>query len=118
MTDPIVSTLAVPGLAPSRWRLVEVHAPDDMPGRHEPDHMTASAVWVDGRPDTGGLAARLRLAWESIAGGGTAPVLVAVTLSPPTLGRSDQRDQARQTVRHFLQAQAPLIAAIGAATRP
>ena len=118
VTDPIVSTLAVPGLTPSRWRLVEVHAPDDMPGKREPDHMTASAVWVDGHPDTGGLAARVRLAWESIAGGGTAPVLVAVTLSPPALGRSDQREQARQIVRRFLQAQAPLIAAIGAATRP
>lgn len=106
--DSVTSTLAVPETDPAAWRLVEL---DD------PVRLTATATWIDGRPNTGGLAGRLRLAWESIAGGGTPPVLVAVTLQPPSLVGPDQRDAARQTLRQFLAAQRPLLAAIGAATR-
>jgi hypothetical protein len=80
---------------------------------HEPDSVTATAAWIDGTPDPGGLAGRLRLAWDSIAGGDSSPVLVAVTLQPPSLVQSEQREEAHRLLRDFLQAQGALLEAIG-----
>jgi exosortase A len=101
--DSVTGTLDVDGIAPSRWRLVELH---------EPDSVTATAAWIDGAPDPGGLAGRLHLAWDSIAGGESSPVLVAVTLQPPSLVQSDQREEAHRLLRDFLQAQGALLGAI------
>ncbi len=44
----------------------------------EPDRMVAFASWVDGHPATGGLAQRLRQAWDSITGTAHAPVMVTI----------------------------------------
>jgi exosortase A len=107
--DPVISTLEFPDLQPSRWRLVELSAPD---------RLTATAVWIDGAPESGGLAGRLRMAWDSVAGGGAGAVLVAVALHPPALVHAEQREKAQRVLRDFLRAQAPLFAAIAAATTP
>jgi hypothetical protein len=45
--------------------------------------MIAVAIWVDGKPATGGLRTRARLAWTSLKGARIAPVVIAVT---PELG--------------------------------
>jgi exosortase A len=102
--DAVTGTLEVDGVEPRRWRLVELH---------EPDSVTATAAWIDGAPDPGGLAGRLQLAWDSIAGGDFSPVLVAVTLQPPSLVQSEQREEAHRLLRDFLQAQGALLGAIG-----
>jgi len=106
--DSVTSTLTIDGVQPRQWRLVEMQ---------DPDRMVATSVWIDGAPDPGGLASRLRMAWDSIAGAGAAPVLVAVALSPPTLAHADDREAAEQTLRDFIRAQAPLLAAIVRATK-
>ena len=107
--DSVTSTLDVDGLEPRQWRLVLVH---------QPDQITATAAWIDGAPDPGGLAGRLRLAWDSIAGSGAPPVLIAVALHPQTLAHAEQREAAQQVLRDFIAAQRKLLAAIGQAATP
>ena len=104
--DSLTSTLTVDGARPRDWRLVELH---------RPDRIAATAAWIDGQPDPGGLPGRLRLAWDSIAGGGAPPVLVAVALSPPILMHAEDREDAERLLGDFLRAQAKLLGAIGLA---
>ena len=83
----------------------------------EPEtRVTATAAWVDGQPDPGGLSGRLRLAWDSIAGGGRPSVLVAVALYPGLQLSAEQREATQRVLRDFLHAQAPLLTAAAAAT--
>jgi exosortase A len=88
------------------WQLVETQLPD---------HVSASALWIDGDPALGGLAGRLRQARNSLFGGGFAPVLAVVSLdgngAPMNPG---QRQQARAAIRAFLEAQDGLGARIAA----
>jgi exosortase A len=105
--DAVTSTLVIDGAHPRAWRLVELH---------EPNRITATAVWIDGDPDLGGLAGRLRQAWNSVAGNGAPPVLVAATLRPDTLLRAQDREDADRVLHDFLLAQAPLLAAVTRAT--
>ena len=89
---------------PSAWQLVETE---------KPDHMTASALWIDGDPGLGGLAARLRQARNSIFGSDFAPVLMVVGVDgdgTPMLSR--QRQQARTAIRAFIDAQVGLNARV------
>jgi exosortase A len=102
--DAVTSTLTAAG---QPWRLVELQ---------EPSRLTATAAWIDGQPDPGGLAGRLRLAWDSIAGSTSPTVLVAFSLHPDPLLTNDDRDAAQALLRHFIDAQAPLLAAIPHAT--
>ena len=106
--DAVTGVLIVDGVRPSAWRLVEVR---------EPDRLTASAAWIDGDPQAGGLAGRLRQAWDSVIGAAAPPVLLAASLYPPTLLRTDDREDAKRVLRDFLRAQAPLLAAVTRATR-
>lgn len=53
-----------------QWRVVQVA---------DPAYAIASAVWVDGKPVSGGLPMRVRMAWHSLSGGVLAPVVVTVT---------------------------------------
>jgi exosortase A len=101
--DALTSQLSVDGVEPRDWRVVELH---------DPDRMTATAAWIDGAPDSGGLAGRLRMAWQSVAGGARPPVLVAAAVHPHTLARAEDREVARRVLRDFLSAQWALLAAI------
>jgi exosortase/archaeosortase family protein len=61
--------LPLPGGPQRLWRLSSTT---------EPGPMIAVAIWVDGKPSTGGLVAREHLAWTSLVGARFAPVVVAV----------------------------------------
>ena len=61
--------LPVTGGAANPWRLIR---------STRPGPMVAVAIWVDGKPAGGGLRMRARLAWESLMGAPTGPVLVTV----------------------------------------
>jgi exosortase A len=110
--DAVTSTLVLDGVTPRRWRVVELH---------DPDRMTATAAWIDGAPDPGGLGGdlggRLRMAWQSVAGGARPPILLAASLAPPALAHAEAREAARHLLRDFLQAQTPLLQAVAAAGR-
>jgi len=86
--------------------LVVAHTPWQLVGTQQPDHVTASALWIDGNPALGGLAGRLRQARTSLFGGDFAPVLAIVALdgdgAPMDLR---QRQQAGTAIRAFLDAQ-------------
>ena len=70
--DVSAGPLPIPGSA-AAWRLVETE---------EPTRLTATALWIDGRPATGGLADRRRLALASLGSLGRPPVLVSVGVAP------------------------------------
>lgn len=106
--DAVTSTLEVDGIEPHGWRLVELQ---------EPARISATALWIDGAPAPGGLAGRLKLAWDSVAGTDAPAVLVGASLSPPPVLHTEQREQAQHLLRDFLAAQGPLLAAVAEATR-
>jgi len=91
------------------WQLVETQ---------QPDHVAASALWIDGDPALGGIAGRLRQARNSLFGGDFAPVMVMVSLdgdgSPIGLR---QRQQAGTVIRAFVDAQGGLNERIVALAR-
>jgi exosortase A len=110
--DVVRGSLTIDGIAPRRWRLTELR---------QPSRMTATAVFVDGAPAPGGLAGRLRLAWDSLGGGGP-PVLVAASLEAPALADPQRREAGRRVLQDFLAAQGEVLAAArrasSAAARP
>jgi exosortase A len=101
--EAVTSTLHVDAVRPRDWRLVELR---------DPDRLTATATWIDGDPDPGGMAGRLRQAWDSVAGGGAPPVLLAASLNLPGPLPPDRQDGAQRLLAGFLRAQAPLLAAV------
>ncbi|MBN9510443.1 MAG: exosortase [Alphaproteobacteria bacterium] len=105
------ATLAIPGATPRVWRLTTIETPP---------RVVATAAFVDGVPAAGGLAARARLAWQSLAGGGGPVVVVAAALEPAStpsgLDAPGARDAARGVLRSFLAAQAPLLQAAARAS--
>jgi exosortase A len=88
-----VTALHVPG-TDVPWRLVEAH--------ELPPAAAASALWIDGRPTTGGLGMRLRQAKTSLSGGTAAPVVVAAELdfsvAKPGLNRNWPSDRLRSFI--------------------
>lgn len=105
--DVVTGRLAVPGVVPPAWRLVQLDAPA---------RLTAVAAFVDGAPAAGGLAGRLRLAWDGVAGRGGPVLVVAAALDLPEPLPPEGRDAAEALLRGFLQAQAQPLAAIARAT--
>jgi exosortase A len=105
--DAATSQLVLDGVQPRVWRLVQLS---------EPSRLSATAEWVDGAPDPGGLSGRLRLAWNSVAGSASPPVLVAASLLPASLQHEEDRAAARRILHDFLAAQGRLLAAIPRAT--
>jgi exosortase len=102
--DVVTGSLAVAQGPPSAWRLAETTTPD---------RVTASALWIDGDPNLGGLAGRLRQARNSILGGAFAPVLVAISIDGAGARMAPrQRQQARAAIGAFIDAQGNLPAAV------
>lgn len=96
-------------VAHARWQLVETQ---------KPDHVAASALWIDGDPALGGLAGRLRQARNSLFGGDFAPVLAAVSVDGTGAPMDQrQRQQASAAIRAFLDAQDGLTERIVALAR-
>jgi len=98
--ETVVSSLQVPGIEPENWRLVLIP---------EPARVTVAALWIDGRPATGGLAGRLAMARDSLVGSAYAPMLVTVSMQfpRPQMFSSDEQF-AQRLIRAFLTAQGKL----------
>jgi len=95
--EAFISTLQVPGGVPENWRLV---IPADR------TRATVAALWIDGKPSSGGLARRIAMARDSLAGSAFAPVLVSISTQlphPQAVNGEDQR--ALETMRAFLMSQ-------------
>lgn len=104
--DAAISSFAAAGVP---WQLVETQMPD---------HVAASALWIDGNPALGGLAGRLRQARNSLFGGDFAPVLVAVSIDDNgTQMGPRQRQQAGAAISAFLDAQGNLNGRVVALAR-
>jgi exosortase A len=98
--EPLVSSLTVPGIEPGTWRFVV---------SSDPARVTAAALWVDGKPAVGGLAGRIAMARNSLAGSAYAPMLLSVSTQfphPQVLGNEQQ--QAAGLIRAFLISQPKL----------
>jgi exosortase A len=78
----------------TRWRLLETR---------EPHGLRATALWLDGKPATLGLAARIAQARSSLTQAGQAPVMLAIQprVDWRTLG-AQGRGPARQMLAAFL----------------
>jgi exosortase A len=109
LEDVVVGQIKVPGTAAPFWRLVE---PED------PARLVATVAFVDGAPDPGGLAGRLRLAWDSVTGKGGPVVVVVVRLEPGGLDGPDARAVAVGRMRGFIAAQSLLLEAAAEAGKP
>jgi hypothetical protein len=95
--ETVVTSLQVPGIEPANWRLVLTA---------EPARVTAAALWIDGKPATGGLAGRLAMARDSLAGSAYAPMLVTVSTQFPRAQMSSiDAQSAQRLIRAFLTAQ-------------
>ena len=95
--EAFISTLQVPGGVPENWRLV---IPADR------TRATVAALWIDGKPSSGGLARRIAMARDSLAGSAFAPVLVSISTQLPHPQAANGEDQrALETMRAFLMSQ-------------
>jgi exosortase A len=99
-TDVTTSSLKVPGVNPSTWRLVD---------QQEPDRISASALWIDGDPNLSGLSRRLIQARANLLGGVIPPAAVVVAVQPRLFARDEDRQEALKLLVIFLQTQAPLL---------
>ncbi|WP_158295545.1 exosortase A [Crenalkalicoccus roseus] len=70
----------------------------------------AAAAWLNGAPTGGGLRSRIAQAWNSLGGGGGAPVLAVVTLRPEGAGGLGP-PRERALLQAVLEAQAEGLAA-------
>lgn len=106
--DTAVSPIRASTPDNGRWSLFE---------SREPDLIVGIGTWVDGEPAEGGLAGRVRLAWDSLYGASHLPLLMAV--APDTSGRTTpaDRQRAKDMIGRFIEAQPGLTAAVAAATR-
>ena len=106
--DTAISPIRSAPPGAGRWSLLE---------SREPDLIAGVASWVGGAPASGGLAGRIRLAWDSLHGASHMPMLIAVI---PVLGdrvTGMERQRARDLVERFIEAQPDLTSAVEAATR-
>jgi exosortase A len=95
--EPVVSSLTVPGIEPSSWRLVLAS---------DPRRLTAAALWIDGKPATGGFAERIAMARNSLGGSAYAPMLVSIAMQLPSpQGTESGVQQAQRLIAAFLTAQ-------------
>jgi exosortase len=91
--DAEVSGLQV-GAAPA-WRLTATT---------KPNRMTATMLWIDGKPDLFGLRARIRQAQSAISGTVFAPLMVAITADAgANWGMGADQPAARRAIAGFLQ---------------
>ena len=75
------------------------------------------SAWVDGVPAEGGLAGRLRLAWDSLQGSSHLPLLMAVVPSISERATASDRHRANDLIGRFVEAQRCLTSAVADATR-
>ena len=91
-----------------RWSLYE---------SREPDLIAAAASWVGGVPAEGGLAGRVRLAWDSLHGPSHIPLVIVVVPQLSAHPTSADRKRARELVEQFIELQPGLSSAVADATQ-
>ncbi|HEY0206218.1 MAG TPA: exosortase A [Acetobacteraceae bacterium] len=106
--DTAVSPLRSASPASGRWSVYE---------NRDPDLIVGVSAWVNGAPAEGGLAGRMRLAWDSLHGSSHLPLLMAV--APSLIGHSTaaDRQRAKDLIGTFVNAQQDLTSAVADATK-
>lgn len=106
--DTAVSPLRNASPASGRWSVFE---------SREPDLIVGISAWVNGVPAEGGLAGRMRLAWDSLYGSSHLPLLMAV--APGLNGHATvaDRQRAKDLIGTFVNAQNDLTSAVADATK-
>ena len=106
--DTALSPLRTAPPDSGRWSLFD---------SREPDLIAGISAWVDGAPAEGGLAGRLRLAWDSLHGPSHLPLLMAVVPTTNERATASDRQRAKELIGRFVEAQRGLTAAVADATR-
>ncbi|MBV9812836.1 MAG: exosortase [Acetobacteraceae bacterium] len=102
--DTTFSTLVVPGVDPPRWQWANTQ---------DPARVTASVLWIDGRPSGVGLRGRATQALAGMRGVAVAPVLMAVSGTFAARNVSDEtRAPVMAAITRYIAAQHNLPAAI------
>jgi exosortase A len=102
--EALVSALQAPGDGPETWRLVMTS---------DPARVTATALWIDGKPASGGLARRIAMARNSLAGSAYAPMLVSIgTQFPHSHLMNGEGEKVVGMIRAFLMSQPKFSAEI------
>ncbi len=106
--DTAVSPLHSVSSGNGRWSVFE---------SREPDLIVGVSAWVNGVPAEGGLAGRMRLAWDSLHGSSHLPLLVAVAPSLNGHSNAADRQRAKDLIGKFVDAQQNLTSAVADATK-
>ena len=102
----------------SRFMVSDPDAPNaDVPWRlalanEAPPSAAVSALWIDGRPSSGGLRMRLRQAMNSIQGSADAPVIVAAAIDFRIARPTADRNWPQERLRMFLMERPGLSATV------
>ncbi|MGI4952671.1 MAG: exosortase A, partial [Janthinobacterium lividum] len=106
--DTAVSPVRSASPGSGRWSVYE---------SREPDLIVGISAWVDGVPAEGGLAGRVRLAWDSLHGSSHLPLLMAVAPSMSGHSTAADRQRAKNLIGTFINAQQNLTSAVADATK-
>lgn len=98
-SDSKTAQLHIAGPPPLTWIRVET----DPPFR-----AVALLVWMNGHPAASGWRDRVMQSWHNVVGGGTAPVVVSITIDTGRPASSTDTDRARRVQQKFLEAQSAL----------
>ena len=82
-----------------------------------PFRAVAVASWIDGAPAPGGIAGRMRQAWDSLAGSAYAPVLITAAIESITPPPPAEQQRTSAMLSAFVDAQTNLTAQVAAASR-
>ncbi len=106
--DPIVGSLPTQMAENGAWLLVRTA---------NPFRTVAVASWIDGAPAPGGIAGRMRQAWNSLAGSAYAPILITAAIDIPAPPTPAEQQRGGATLSAFVDAQVNLTAQVAAASR-
>jgi exosortase A len=106
--DTAVSSLRSPPPSGGRWSVFE---------SREPDLIVGISAWVNGVPAEGGLAGRMRLAWDSLRGSSHLPLLMAVAPSLSGHATTADRQRAKDLIARFVDAQQNLTSIVADTTK-
>ena len=106
--DTAVSPIRSASPSNGRWSVFE---------SREPDLIVGISAWVNGVPAEGGLAGRMRLAWDSLHGSSHLPILMAVAPSLSGHSTAADRQRAKDLIGKFINAQQNLTSAVADATK-
>ena len=83
----------------------------------EPFRAVAAASWIDGAPAQGGIAGRIRQAWNSLSGSAYAPILITAEIDFPMRPTEAEQQQAGAVLSAFVDAQIDLTSGVAAVSQ-